>query len=484
MGIRVTTIALILAGFAAAYAQTNAPSRLEKAHRLWDQRLANSAIAAFEKATKNPADAAEAWEALGRIYMFKGWQQEGAFPGWHDETDARAKAVDALKRAVAADPKRTSAAEALKQALAFASSSTVVPPAPPRPEVVALDAKIEAWAKSKAPVSELEALMAARAKLQADPAPFFTVAHMLIDRKEYARAQAYANDGRLASARFTHENESAYLMTGKYRNFAARNRAAGLVISGTIALARMDFTQAETLLEQADRMTHGDDVAAQVRLGDLAMARKDLDRAETHYVNALSLTGGPGPLRTHATEALMNIRASLEDSAGFDAWLEETVKRRREERRAQALKSVLNRPLPPVALTSLDGKRIDPASFRGKTLLLNFFSSWCGACRQEVPQLKKVYERYKSDPSVAFLLVSLDSDQKRLQRFLAEQQLPMPLARASQSAAQEVMGFDDVPATFYVDREGVVRYETRGVESHGDSAARVTWYLEALKTTK
>ena len=98
-----------------------------------------------------------------------------------------------------------------------------------------------------------------------------------------------------------------------------------------------------------------------------------------------------------------------------------------------------------------------------------------------MPHLKKVYEKYRSDPSVAFLLVSLDTDPKRLQRFLDEQQFPMPVARASQGAMQEAMGFDDVPATFYVDRQGVVRYETRGVETHGDSAARVTWYIEALK---
>jgi peroxiredoxin len=98
-----------------------------------------------------------------------------------------------------------------------------------------------------------------------------------------------------------------------------------------------------------------------------------------------------------------------------------------------------------------------------------------------LPHLKKVYAQYQSDPSVAFLLVSLDTDLKRLQRFLDEQQFPMAVARASQAAMQEAMGFDDVPATFYVDRQGVVRYETRGVETHGDSAARVTWYLEALK---
>jgi peroxiredoxin len=98
-----------------------------------------------------------------------------------------------------------------------------------------------------------------------------------------------------------------------------------------------------------------------------------------------------------------------------------------------------------------------------------------------LPHLKKVYEKYRTDAGVAFLLVSLDSDPKRLRKYLEEQQFPMPVARASQQQAQEAMGFDDVPATFYVDRQGVVRYETRGVESHGDSAARVTWYLEHIK---
>ena len=98
-----------------------------------------------------------------------------------------------------------------------------------------------------------------------------------------------------------------------------------------------------------------------------------------------------------------------------------------------------------------------------------------------MPHLKKVYEQYQGDSEVAFLLVSLDSDSKRLRRFLDDQQFPMPIARVSQEYAQKVMGFDDVPATFYLDREGVVRYETRGVESHGDSAARVTWYIETLK---
>lgn len=80
-----------------------------------------------------------------------------------------------------------------------------------------------------------------------------------------------------------------------------------------------------------------------------------------------------------------------------------------------------------------------------------------------------------------FVLVSLDTDPKRLQRFLDEQKFSMPVARASQEHIQQVMGIDDVPATFYVDREGVVRYQTRGSEAHGDSAARVAWYIENIR---
>ena len=62
-----------------------AREQLARGKALWDQRLAKSAIAALEAAARDPATAAEAHEALGRIYTFKGWQQESVFPGWHDE---------------------------------------------------------------------------------------------------------------------------------------------------------------------------------------------------------------------------------------------------------------------------------------------------------------------------------------------------------------------------------------------------------------
>ena len=98
-----------------------------------------------------------------------------------------------------------------------------------------------------------------------------------------------------------------------------------------------------------------------------------------------------------------------------------------------------------------------------------------------MPHLKASYTKYQNDPGVAFLLVSIDQDGKRLQRYLAEMTFPFPVVRLAAEQAETVMGFDNLPATFYVDAGGVVRYYLNGSEAHGDSPARVSWYIDQVK---
>jgi len=98
-----------------------------------------------------------------------------------------------------------------------------------------------------------------------------------------------------------------------------------------------------------------------------------------------------------------------------------------------------------------------------------------------LPHLKNAYEKYRNDPLVAFLLVSIDDDDKRLWRYLAEAKFPFPVARLELEQAGTLMGITNVPSTFYVDGEGIVRYQVGGSESHGDSPSRVAWYIDQLK---
>jgi hypothetical protein len=101
-----------------------------------------------------------------------------------------------------------------------------------------------------------------------------------------------------------------------------------------------------------------------------------------------------------------------------------------------------------------------------------------------LPHLKTSYEKYQNDPHVAFVLVSIDEDAKRLERYLNEMKFPFPLARMAPADAERVMKIDNTPTTFYVGSDGIVRYQVVGTESHGDSTQRVAWYIDQLKSGK
>ena len=475
----VTAVMMAVAA-SGAFAQSPAREQLARGTALWNQRLAKSAIAALEAAARDEGTAAEAHEALGRIYTFKGWQQESAFPGWHDEPSYRAKAFVELKASLAADSHRASAREALTTAEAFAAAEKV-DPAPPRPEIKALDARIEAARGPEVPIATFEKAFQARVEAQADPAPYFAGAQLLIDRAEYDRAIALATLGGRASDHFIDENLSAYQMTGKVQGSYARGRAAAADLAGWAAFLKKDYATAASRLGEAERLSQGQDVVNEFHLGELARAQGVPARARNHYLDALALAGGPAPVRQMAREALSALQTGESGTAGFDAWLDTELARRRDDRKASALKSLVDRPLPKLALTTVDGKPFDVSSLHGKVVLLDFFASWCGICRAELPQLKSAFAKYQNDPAVAFLLVSIDEDDKRLQRYLAEMKFPFPVARLTPEQAEQTMNFDNVPATFYVDAAGIVRYQLNGSESHGDSVGRVGWYIDQLK---
>ena len=370
-------MALVAAMTALGLAQNSARDQLARGREAWNQRLTNTAIAALEAATRDPATAAEAHEWLGRIYTFKGWQQDNVFPGFHDEPAFRDKAIAELQAALKADPNRASAQEVLKNAQAFAAADKV-DPAPPRPEIKALDAKIESFrTMPKAPIDEFMAAVEERIRAQADPAPYFTAAQILNEHGGYDQAMQLADRGVAAADRFINENLSAYQMSGKAEGSRTRARAQAADITGWALFQKKDYAKAAAKLEEAERLSRGLDFNNQLHLAELARAQNDAARAREHDINVLSLAGGfggaPQAARDRARQAL---QAAYTGAEPFDAWLESQLAAKREERKNLALKSLVDKKLPTLTLTTVDGKPYNTASLQGKVLLLNFFASW------------------------------------------------------------------------------------------------------------
>jgi hypothetical protein len=85
---------------------------------------------------------------------------------------------------------------------------------------------------------------------------------------------------------------------------------------------------------------------------------------------------------------------------------------------------------------------------------------------------------------VKFILVSLDDDPARLEKYVAERKFAMPVLRYNREDAAALFGVLDTPTTFYIDKAGTIQFQVTGIEPHGDAVDRVKWYIETLKSQK
>ena len=118
-------------------------------------------------------------------------------------------------------------------------------------------------------------------------------------------------------------------------------------------------------------------------------------------------------------------------------------------------------PAPDFALKSSTGENMRLSEYRGDVVMINFWATWCGPCRQEMPLLDELYERY-SRVGFNLLGVNIDDDSRRAMQMIEELGVDFPVLFDATKRVSEMYDVDAMPVTVIVDREGTVRYVHQG----------------------
>jgi peroxiredoxin len=124
---------------------------------------------------------------------------------------------------------------------------------------------------------------------------------------------------------------------------------------------------------------------------------------------------------------------------------------------------------PDFALKSSNGENLRLSEFRGDVVMINFWASWCGPCRQEMPLLDELYNEYKP-LGFTILGVNVEEDSTQAKQLLKELPVDFPVLFDNQSKVSRLYDVVAMPSTVLVDRDGNVRYLHKGYKPGYENA--------------
>jgi thiol-disulfide isomerase/thioredoxin len=234
-------------------------------------------------------------------------------------------------------------------------------------------------------------------------------------------------------------------------------------VLGRAQLAKGDVDAAISELEMAVSASP-DSQATLFHLGRAYEKAGRDEEAEGAYVRSLAVFAGDD---SSAAAPLRALYAKRHHSlAGLDAAVATASHASREHEALAARR--YEKPAPDWTLPGLDDKPQSLAALKGKVVVMDFWGSWCGPCRQELPYFEAMYRRFQGNPNVAFVSVNWErvpdaaGHLELAKRFIAQNQYTFPVVYDHARTAVEGYGIEAFPTVFLIDRKGSIRYKNEG----------------------
>lgn len=188
-----------------------------------------------------------------------------------------------------------------------------------------------------------------------------------------------------------------------------------------------------------------------------------------------------GKLEQRYVDQVRKGYAQLNPGKDVDAFIEGLQKDFKAKIRSEVVKLLIDKAAPDFYVTDVNGKKFTLADFKGKTIVLDFWATWCGPCVESFPAMQMAVNRYANDPDVKFLFIHTWENVKDpltdAKNFLSKRKYSFDLymdprdPSTKRSAAADAFKVNGIPAKFVIDGNGRIRFDVSGFKGKAEAAA-------------